>query len=171
MLLKPTTFSKISRALDCKGVRGVATGGGAVCAADCAAAFNVATSVMIDASHEPFEKNVEITRKVVEYAHKHNCVVESELGHLVGAQFDDGEEGGGGAATCGAGADRSQPQIRDPLRRSDSEASDAGSGDSGDDGDGGDDALAWLDALLAGEGIRDLRPFNSFEFVEALLAK
>jgi fructose-bisphosphate aldolase class II len=52
------------------------------------------TSVMIDASHEAFEKNVEITRKVVDYAHKHNCVVESELGHLVGAQFDDGEEGG-----------------------------------------------------------------------------
>ena len=52
------------------------------------------TSVMIDASHEPFEKNVEICKKVVEYAHKHNCVVEGELGHLVGAQFDDGEEGG-----------------------------------------------------------------------------
>jgi len=52
------------------------------------------TSVMIDASHEPFEKNVEICRKVVDYAHKHNCVVEGELGHLVGAQFDDGEEGG-----------------------------------------------------------------------------
>ena len=52
------------------------------------------TSVMIDASHDPFEKNVEVCRKVVEYAHKHNCVVESELGHLVGAQFDDGEEGG-----------------------------------------------------------------------------
>ncbi len=52
------------------------------------------TSVMIDASHEPFEKNVEITKKVVEYAHKHNCSVESELGHLVGAQFDEGEEGG-----------------------------------------------------------------------------
>jgi len=52
------------------------------------------TSVMIDASHEPFAKNVEICRKVVEYAHKHNCVVEGELGHLVGAQFDDGEEGG-----------------------------------------------------------------------------
>ena len=52
------------------------------------------TSVMIDASHETFEKNVEITKKVVEYAHKHNCVVESELGHLVGAQFDEGEEGG-----------------------------------------------------------------------------
>jgi fructose-bisphosphate aldolase class II len=53
------------------------------------------TSVMIDASHEPFGKNVEITKKVVDYAHKHNCVVESELGHLVGAQFDEGEEGGG----------------------------------------------------------------------------
>lgn len=52
------------------------------------------TSVMIDASHEPFDKNVEITRRVVEYAHKHNCVVESELGELVGAQFDEGEEGG-----------------------------------------------------------------------------
>lgn len=52
------------------------------------------TSVMIDASHEPFDKNVEICRKVVEYAHKHNCVVEGELGHLVGAQFDEGEEGG-----------------------------------------------------------------------------
>jgi fructose-bisphosphate aldolase class II len=52
------------------------------------------TSVMIDASHEPFEKNVEICRKVVDYAHKHNCVVEGELGHLVGAQFDEGEDGG-----------------------------------------------------------------------------
>lgn len=53
------------------------------------------TSVMIDASHEEFDKNVEICRKVVDYAHKHNCVVEGELGHLVGAQFDEGEEGGG----------------------------------------------------------------------------
>jgi fructose-bisphosphate aldolase, class II len=52
------------------------------------------TSVMIDASHEPVEKNVEICKKVVDYAHKHNCVVEGELGHLVGAQFDEGEEGG-----------------------------------------------------------------------------
>ncbi len=57
------------------------------------------TSVMIDASHEPFDKNVEITRKVVEYAHKHNCSVESELGHLVGAQFDEGEEGGAHSAS------------------------------------------------------------------------
>jgi fructose-bisphosphate aldolase class II len=52
------------------------------------------TSVMIDASHEPFEKNIEICRKVADYAHKHDCVVEGELGHLVGAQFDEGEEGG-----------------------------------------------------------------------------
>src|SRR5215472_13696249 len=57
------------------------------------------TSVMIDASHEPFEKNAEITKKVVEYAHKYNCVVESELGHLVGAQFDEGEEGGAHSAS------------------------------------------------------------------------
>jgi fructose-bisphosphate aldolase class II len=61
------------------------------------------TSVMIDASHDPFDKNVEICAKVVEYAHKHNCVVEGELGMLVGAQHDDGEEGGsyskGGAYT------------------------------------------------------------------------
>ena len=61
------------------------------------------TSVMIDGSHEPFEKNVEICKRVVEYAHKHNCVVEGELGMLVGAQHDDGEEGGsyskGGAYT------------------------------------------------------------------------
>ena len=38
------------------------------------------TSVMIDGSHEPFEKNVEVCKRVVEYAHKHNCVVEGELG-------------------------------------------------------------------------------------------
>jgi fructose-bisphosphate aldolase class II len=53
------------------------------------------TSVMIDASHEPFEKNVEMCRRTVEYAHRHNAVVEGELGHLVGAQFDEGEAGGG----------------------------------------------------------------------------
>jgi fructose-bisphosphate aldolase, class II len=57
------------------------------------------TSVMIDASHEPFEKNVEVCKKVVEYAHKHNCVVEGELGHLVGAQFDEGEAGGNFSTT------------------------------------------------------------------------
>jgi fructose-bisphosphate aldolase, class II len=56
------------------------------------------TSVMIDGSHLPFEKNVEICKKVVDYAHKHDCVVEGELGELVGAQFDEGEEGGGYSA-------------------------------------------------------------------------
>jgi len=52
------------------------------------------TSVMIDASHEPFEKNIEVCHRVADYAHKHDCVVEGELGHLVGAQFDEGEAGG-----------------------------------------------------------------------------
>lgn len=64
------------------------------------------TSVMIDASHESFEKNVEICRKVVDYAHKRNCVVEGELGHLVGAQFDDGEAGG----NYSAGGHYTQPE-------------------------------------------------------------
>ncbi len=53
------------------------------------------TSVMIDASHEPFAKNVEVCKRVVDYAHQHDCVVEGELGQLVGAQFDEGEAGGG----------------------------------------------------------------------------
>lgn len=38
------------------------------------------TSVMIDASLESFEKNIEITKKVVEYAHLKNVTVEAELG-------------------------------------------------------------------------------------------
>ncbi len=46
------------------------------------------TSVMIDASHHPFEENVETTKKVVEYAHKNNVSVEAELG-IVGGQEDD----------------------------------------------------------------------------------
>src|SRR3989442_10324445 len=53
------------------------------------------TSVMIDGSHLPSEENVAVCKKVVEYAHKHDCVVEGELGMLVGAQHDEGEEGGG----------------------------------------------------------------------------
>ena len=56
------------------------------------------TSVMIDGSHLPYEENVEVTRKVVEYAHARGAVVEAELGQLVGAQFDAGEEGGGTSA-------------------------------------------------------------------------
>ena len=42
------------------------------------------TSVMIDASSKPFAENIEITRKVVEYAHDHGVVVEAELGTLAG---------------------------------------------------------------------------------------
>jgi fructose-bisphosphate aldolase class II len=44
------------------------------------------SSVMIDASHEPFEKNVEITKRVVDYAHKKGVVVEAELGVLGGVE-------------------------------------------------------------------------------------
>ena len=44
------------------------------------------TSVMIDASSKPFAENIEITRKVVEYAHDHGVVVEAELGSLAGVE-------------------------------------------------------------------------------------
>jgi len=44
------------------------------------------SSVMIDASSEPFEKNVEITKRVVEAAHKKGIVVEAELGQLGGVE-------------------------------------------------------------------------------------
>ncbi|MGQ9489193.1 MAG: class II fructose-bisphosphate aldolase [Anaerolineae bacterium] len=44
------------------------------------------SSVMIDASHEPFEKNIEITRRVVEAAHARGIVVEAELGQLGGVE-------------------------------------------------------------------------------------
>ncbi|MDQ0244894.1 fructose-bisphosphate aldolase class II [Bacillus fengqiuensis] len=46
------------------------------------------TSVMIDASHHPFEENIETTKKVVEYAHSKGVSVEAELG-VVGGQEDD----------------------------------------------------------------------------------
>lgn len=45
------------------------------------------SSVMIDASHFPFEENIEITKKVVEYAHARGVSVEAELGR-VGGQED-----------------------------------------------------------------------------------
>ncbi|MBQ8944922.1 MAG: class II fructose-1,6-bisphosphate aldolase [Clostridia bacterium] len=44
------------------------------------------TSVMIDGSSKPYEENVELTRKVVEYAHAHGVVVEGELGTLAGVE-------------------------------------------------------------------------------------
>nr|WP_326184094.1 class II fructose-1,6-bisphosphate aldolase [uncultured Oscillibacter sp.] len=46
------------------------------------------TSVMIDASGKPFQENIEITKKVVEYAHDHGVVVEAELGTLAGIEDD-----------------------------------------------------------------------------------
>ncbi|CAG1004485.1 fructose-bisphosphate aldolase, class II [Anaerolineales bacterium] len=44
------------------------------------------SSVMIDASHESFEKNVEITKRVVDAAHAKGLVVEAELGQLGGVE-------------------------------------------------------------------------------------
>ncbi len=44
------------------------------------------TSVMIDGSSLPYEENVALTKKVVEYAHAHGVVVEGELGQLAGVE-------------------------------------------------------------------------------------
>lgn len=46
------------------------------------------TSVMIDGSKYSFEENIEITKKVVEYAHSKGVVVEAELGQLAGIEDD-----------------------------------------------------------------------------------
>lgn len=57
------------------------------------------TSVMIDASSKPFEENIEITRQVVEYAHKYGVVVEAELGTLAGIEDDVKVEAGAASYT------------------------------------------------------------------------
>lgn len=44
------------------------------------------SSVMIDGSRLPFEENIALTKKVVEYAHAHGVVVEGELGKLAGIE-------------------------------------------------------------------------------------
>ena len=44
------------------------------------------SSVMIDGSHHPYDKNVELTKQVVEYAHTHDVTVEGELGVLAGIE-------------------------------------------------------------------------------------
>ena len=44
------------------------------------------TSVMIDGSHLPYEENVALAKKVVEYAHPRNVTVEAELGQLAGTE-------------------------------------------------------------------------------------
>src|SRR5690554_5484524 len=46
------------------------------------------TSVMIDGSHHSYEENVELTKRVVEYAHERGVVVEAELGRLAGVEDD-----------------------------------------------------------------------------------
>lgn len=46
------------------------------------------TSVMIDGSAHPYEENIAITKKVVEYAHAHGVTVEGELGKLAGVEDD-----------------------------------------------------------------------------------
>ncbi len=46
------------------------------------------TSVMVDASKLPFEENIAVAKKVVEYAHARNVVVEAELGRLGGIEED-----------------------------------------------------------------------------------
>jgi len=46
------------------------------------------TSVMIDASKQPFEENIKVTKEVVEYAHPRDVVVEAELGQLGGIEED-----------------------------------------------------------------------------------
>lgn len=44
------------------------------------------SSVMIDGSHHSYEDNIELTRKVVEYAHQYGVTVEGELGVLAGIE-------------------------------------------------------------------------------------
>ncbi|MBF0593960.1 MAG: class II fructose-1,6-bisphosphate aldolase [Candidatus Omnitrophica bacterium] len=46
------------------------------------------SSVMIDGSHHTYEKNIELTKQVVEFAHKHDVTVEGELGVLAGIEDD-----------------------------------------------------------------------------------
>ena len=52
------------------------------------------TSVMIDGSSKPYEENIALTKKVVEYAHAHGVVVEGELGTLAGVEDDVKVEAG-----------------------------------------------------------------------------
>ena len=46
------------------------------------------SSVMIDGSHHSYEENIELTKKVVEYAHQYGVTVEGELGVLAGIEDD-----------------------------------------------------------------------------------
>ncbi|MBN2235010.1 MAG: ketose-bisphosphate aldolase [Opitutales bacterium] len=57
------------------------------------------SSVMIDASHDPFDQNVAITKRVVEAAHKKGISVEAELGMLGGVEEDIKVEEGNACLT------------------------------------------------------------------------
>jgi len=46
------------------------------------------SSVMIDGSHFPYDENVDLTKKVVDYAHQYDVTVEGELGVLAGVEDD-----------------------------------------------------------------------------------
>ncbi|MCG6553861.1 MAG: ketose-bisphosphate aldolase, partial [Candidatus Magnetominusculus sp. LBB02] len=50
------------------------------------------SSVMIDGSHLPYDENVALSKKVVEYAHAHDVTVEGELGVLAGIEDDVSHE-------------------------------------------------------------------------------
>ena len=50
------------------------------------------SSVMIDGSHLPYDENVELTKKVVEYAHQYDVTVEGELGVLAGIEEEVSSE-------------------------------------------------------------------------------
>ena len=62
------------------------------------------TSVMVDASSQPFEDNIAVTKKVVEYAHANDVVVEAELGQLGGIEED----------VVGVSADDVSKHVTDP---------------------------------------------------------
>ncbi|MFH1375383.1 MAG: class II fructose-1,6-bisphosphate aldolase [Patescibacteria group bacterium] len=57
------------------------------------------TSVMIDGSKHPFEENIELTKRVVDYAHGKGVVVEGELGKLEGMEDDVKVDAGQGSYT------------------------------------------------------------------------
>ena len=60
------------------------------CAETCVQAIRMGfSSVMIDASKLPLQQNIALTRRVVEYAHKHNVSVEAELGVLSGIEDEN----------------------------------------------------------------------------------
>ncbi len=64
------------------------------------------SSVMIDASHDPFEKNVAITKRVTDRAHAKGISVEAELGMLGGVEEDIKVEAGNACLTDPAEAEK-----------------------------------------------------------------